>query len=91
MRSTRAEQLLRQALAAGLPSGRDRASAHKLLAFIQCTSDRVAGCEADSWRHARPTPALCSTGPRRVIRCGAGLSARSAVALAMGPGQQRRP
>ena len=42
-----AEQLLRQALAAGLPSGRDRASAHKLLAFIQCTSDRVAGCEAD--------------------------------------------
>ena len=42
-----AEKALRQALAQGLPSARDRATAHKLLAFIQCTSDRIAGCEAD--------------------------------------------
>ena len=42
-----AETALRQALAKGLASPHDRASAHKLLAFIQCTSDRVAGCEAD--------------------------------------------
>ena len=47
-----AEQALRQALAQGLASARDRANAHKLLAFIQCTSDRVAACEAD-FRAAR--------------------------------------
>ncbi|MDE2148057.1 MAG: TssQ family T6SS-associated lipoprotein [Burkholderiales bacterium] len=46
------EAALRQALAAGLRSGRDRASAHKLLAFITCTSDRVAECEAE-FRAAR--------------------------------------
>jgi Tfp pilus assembly protein PilF len=42
-----AEKALRQALAQGLASPRDRANAHKLLAFIQCTSDRIDGCEAD--------------------------------------------
>jgi Tfp pilus assembly protein PilF len=42
-----AEKALRQALAHGLASARDRATAHKLLAFIQCTSDRIEGCEAD--------------------------------------------
>ena len=47
-----AEQALRQALAQGLASARDRANAHKLLAFIQCTSDRVAACE-DDFRAAR--------------------------------------
>lgn len=47
-----AEQALRQALAQGLANARDRANAHKLLAFIQCTSDRVAACEAD-FRAAR--------------------------------------
>ncbi len=41
-----AEAALRRALAGGLASGRDRASAHKLLAFITCTSDRLAECEA---------------------------------------------
>jgi Tfp pilus assembly protein PilF len=47
-----AEDSLRRALAAGLASGRDRASAYKLLAFITCTSDRLAECEA-SFRAAR--------------------------------------
>jgi hypothetical protein len=37
-----AETALRQALAIGLKSARDRATAHKLLAFITCTSDRLA-------------------------------------------------
>ena len=41
-----AEAALRKALAAGLASGRDRASANKLLAFITCTSERLADCEA---------------------------------------------
>ena len=41
-----AEAALRKALAANLVSTRDRASAHKLLAFINCTSNRQAECEA---------------------------------------------
>jgi len=41
-----AEAALRKALDAGLASARDRASAHKLLAFITCTSDRMVECEA---------------------------------------------
>ena len=40
-----AEAALRKALAASLASARDRASAHKLLAFITCTSNRLAECE----------------------------------------------
>ncbi len=47
-----AEAALRQALQAGLRSGRDQASAHKLLAFITCTSQRLAECEA-AFRAAR--------------------------------------
>lgn len=47
-----AETALRKALTAGLASGRDRASAHKLLAFITCTSQRPAECEA-AFRAAR--------------------------------------
>ncbi len=47
-----AEAALRRALAAGLASRRDQASAHKLLAFIACTSERPAECEA-SFRAAR--------------------------------------
>ena len=39
------ETALRKALAAGLSSPRDRASAHKLLAFITCTSERLAECD----------------------------------------------
>jgi Tfp pilus assembly protein PilF len=47
-----AEAALRQALAATLSSPRDRASAHKLLAFITCTSQRLADCE-NHFRAAR--------------------------------------
>jgi Tfp pilus assembly protein PilF len=47
-----AEASLKSALEAGLASPRDRASAHKLLAFIYCTSNRIADCEA-AFRAAR--------------------------------------
>ncbi|MDP1648290.1 MAG: TssQ family T6SS-associated lipoprotein [Rubrivivax sp.] len=47
-----AETALRKALAAGLRSGRDQASAHKLLGFITCTSERLAECEV-AFRAAR--------------------------------------
>ena len=47
-----AEQSLKQALQAGLASPRDRAAAHKHLAFIYCTSNRVPACEAE-FRAAR--------------------------------------
>ena len=55
-----AEKLLMQALKGGLASPRDRAAAHKHLAFIYCTSDRMPACEAE-FRAARtddPTFAL---------------------------------
>jgi len=41
-----AEVQLRKALTTGLVEARDRASAHKLLAFITCTSERMADCAA---------------------------------------------
>jgi Tfp pilus assembly protein PilF len=47
-----AERELKAALAAGLQSAKDRAAAHKLLAFVYCTSARVAECEK-SFRAAR--------------------------------------
>ena len=47
-----AEQQLNQALSAGLASPKDRAAAHKYLAFIFCTSNRVPACEAQ-FRAAR--------------------------------------
>ena len=47
-----AEGALRKALGQGLRSGRDQATAHKLLAFITCTSDRVIECE-NAFRAAR--------------------------------------
>jgi hypothetical protein len=43
---TRSEAALRRALSLGLASPRDRANAHKLLAFITCTSERINECEA---------------------------------------------
>ena len=49
---TLAEMSLRKALAAQLRSGRDQASAHKLLAFITCASERTAACET-AFRAAR--------------------------------------
>lgn len=51
-----AEQALRKALAEGLQSARDRATAHKLLAFITCTSERLADCETQ-FRQARAADA----------------------------------
>ena len=51
-----AEKALRKALADGLQSSRDRATAHKLLAFISCTSERVADCEKQ-FRDARAADA----------------------------------
>lgn len=47
-----AEKLLGESLRAGLASPRDRAVAHKHLAFIYCTSDRLPACEAE-FRAAR--------------------------------------
>lgn len=47
-----AEKHLQAALQAGLASPRDRAAAHKHLAFIYCTSNRGANCEA-AFRAAR--------------------------------------
>ncbi len=41
-----AEVQLRKALTAGLAEPGNRASAHKLLAFITCTSERLADCAA---------------------------------------------
>jgi hypothetical protein len=51
-RYPQAETRLRRALAAGLTSAHDQATAHKLLAFITCTSERVPDCEAE-FRAAR--------------------------------------
>lgn len=47
-----AEAALKRALDAGLQSPRDRATAHKLTAFIACTSERLAACET-AFRAAR--------------------------------------
>jgi hypothetical protein len=51
-----AEAALERALAAGLASPRDRASAHKRLAFVYCSSERMAACEAafEAARRADP-------------------------------------
>lgn len=55
-----AEKQLQAALQAGLVSPRDRAAAHKLLAFIFCTSNRAVDCEVQfrSARAADPSFAL---------------------------------
>jgi len=47
-----AERLFRQALALGLASVKDRAEAHKRLAFIHCAAGRLDPCEAE-FRAAR--------------------------------------
>jgi Tfp pilus assembly protein PilF len=48
----RAEQQLQQALQLGLWSAKDRANAHKHLAFVYCTSNRMLECETQ-FRAAR--------------------------------------
>ena len=56
-----AERELQRALAAGLVSARDRATAHKHLAFVFCTSQRISACEA-AFRAALATdPAFALT------------------------------
>ena len=54
------EKQLNLALSTGLVSPRDRAAAHKQLAFIYCTSSRTSDCEAAfrAARHADPAFAL---------------------------------
>jgi hypothetical protein len=53
-----AERELSAALSQGLRSGKDRAAAHKLLAFVYCTSRRLEPCE-QALRAARaPDPAF---------------------------------
>ena len=47
-----AERQFRQALALGLASAKDRAEAHKRMAFIRCAAGRLAECEAE-FRAAR--------------------------------------
>lgn len=47
-----AEQQLKDALKLGLVARRDRAAAHKQLAFIYCTSARLPACEG-AFRAAR--------------------------------------
>ncbi|HWK84346.1 MAG TPA: TssQ family T6SS-associated lipoprotein [Caldimonas sp.] len=42
-----AQQLFRQALALGLASRKDRAEAHKRLAFIECAAGRLGECEGE--------------------------------------------
>ncbi|MGZ5277888.1 MAG: TssQ family T6SS-associated lipoprotein, partial [Caldimonas sp.] len=42
-----AERQFRQALGLGLASAKDRAEAHKRLAFIHCAAGRLAECEAE--------------------------------------------
>jgi hypothetical protein len=42
-----ADRQFRQALALGLASPRDRAEAHKRLAFIHCAAGRLVECEAE--------------------------------------------
>lgn len=49
---TDAEKQFSAALKLGLPSPKDRAAADKHLAFIYCTSNRIAECEA-AFRAAR--------------------------------------
>jgi Tfp pilus assembly protein PilF len=47
-----AERALQDALKTGLVSAKDRANAHKHLAFVYCTSERAPACEA-AFRAAR--------------------------------------
>ena len=42
-----AARLFRQALALGLASTKDRAEAHKRLAFLHCAAGRLGDCEAE--------------------------------------------
>ena len=75
-----AEKALRLALAEGLQSARDRATAHKLLAFITCTSDRLADCESAVPRGPRRRCQLCAE-PLRSRAPGVGPGVQEPVAV----------
>ena len=53
-----AERQFRNALAAGLAAPKDRAEAHKRLAFIHCAAARLAECEAEFRRARSVDPAF---------------------------------
>jgi hypothetical protein len=53
-----ADRLFRESLAAGLASPRDRAEAHKRLAFLDCAAGRLADCEAEFRLARRADPAF---------------------------------
>ncbi len=53
-----AERHLRVALASGLDHAADRASAHKTLAFVYCTSQRLPRCEREFRNARRADPAF---------------------------------
>ena len=53
-----AEKQLNQALQVGLVSPRDRGAAHKTLAFIYCTSNRLLECEAEFRAARKDDPAF---------------------------------
>jgi Tfp pilus assembly protein PilF len=53
-----AERQFREALSAGLASPKDRAEAHKRLAFIHCAAARLVECEAEFRRARAAEPAF---------------------------------
>ena len=53
-----AEKQFVQALATGLASRRDRAEAHKRLAFIRCAAARIDECESEFRRARAADPAF---------------------------------
>jgi hypothetical protein len=55
------ENQLKRALDANLRSARDRAAAHKQLAFIYCTTARVAQCELEFRAALRADPTFSLT------------------------------
>jgi tetratricopeptide (TPR) repeat protein len=55
------ENQLKRALDANLRSARDRAAAHKQLAFIYCTTARVAQCELEFRAALRADPSFSLT------------------------------
>jgi len=53
-----AERQLQQALQLGLPGAKERANAHKHLAFVYCASNRTVECETQFRAARRADPAF---------------------------------
>ena len=69
-----AERQFKQALALGLAAPKDRAEAHKRLAFIDCAADRLGECEAEFRARPPGRPQLHAQPVRgRASGVGAGL------------------